>query len=65
MEIEWTILPRGDVAAHWSGLYVTLNRIGSIAMSRVTWARSGWLGQSAAVAETHDSSQSVAKGDEY
>lgn len=41
MEIEWTILPRGDVAAHWSGLYVTLNRIGSIAMSRITWERLG------------------------
>lgn len=41
MEVEWTILPRGDVAVHWSGLYVTMNRIGSIAMSRVTWERLG------------------------
>jgi hypothetical protein len=34
MEIEWTVLPRGDVAAHWSGLNVTLNRLGSIAIGR-------------------------------
>ena len=41
MEGEWTILPRGDVAAHWSGLYVTLNKIGTLAMSRVTHERLG------------------------
>ncbi len=41
MEIEWTIVPRGDVAAHWSGLYVTMNKIGSIVMSRVTHERLG------------------------
>ncbi len=39
MDVEWTILPRGDVAAHWSGLYVTMNRLGSIVLSRVTWER--------------------------
>lgn len=39
MEADWTILPRGDVAPHWSGLYVTMNKIGSIAMSRVTHER--------------------------
>lgn len=41
MEGEWTVLPRGDVAAHWSGLYVTLNKIGTLAMSRVTHERLG------------------------
>ena len=41
MEIEWTILPRGDVAPHWSGLYVTMNKIGSIVISRVTHERLG------------------------
>ena len=41
MEVEWTILPRGDVAPHWSGLYVTMNRLGSIVMSRVTYERLG------------------------
>ena len=44
MEIEWTILPRGDVAAHWSGFYVTMNRLGSIVLSRVTWERLGGPG---------------------
>lgn len=39
--IEWQILPRGDVAAHWSGLYVTMNKIGSIVLSRVTHERLG------------------------
>jgi len=42
MEIEWKILPRGDVAAHWSGLYVTMNRIGSIVISGVTHERLGY-----------------------
>ena len=41
MDIEWTILPRGDVAPHWSGLYVTMNRLGSIVISRVTHERLG------------------------
>ncbi|HLA95949.1 MAG TPA: hypothetical protein VK612_09525 [Pyrinomonadaceae bacterium] len=41
MEIQWSVLPRGDVAAHWSGIYVTLNKLGSIAMSRVTFERLG------------------------
>lgn len=39
--MEWTIVPRGDVAAHWSGLYVTMNKIGSITLSRVTHERLG------------------------
>lgn len=41
MDVHWVVLPRGDVAAHWSGLYVTLNRAGSIVMSRVTHERLG------------------------
>lgn len=41
MEIEWKIVPRGDVAAHWSGLYVTMNKLGSIVLSRVTHERLG------------------------
>ena len=32
------------MAAHWSGLYVTMNRLGSIVMSRVTWERLGGPG---------------------
>ena len=41
MEIQWTVIPRGDVAPHWSGLYVTMNQKGSIAMSSVTHERLG------------------------
>lgn len=41
MEIEWTILPRGDVRPQWSGLYVTLNRFGALALSGVTHKRLG------------------------
>lgn len=41
MEIEWTILRRGDVAAHWSGLYVSLNKRGALVMSKVTHERLG------------------------
>ena len=41
MEIEWAILPRGDVAPHWSGLYVTLNSGGALALSGVTHERLG------------------------
>ncbi|MFT3745209.1 MAG: hypothetical protein QM785_13060 [Pyrinomonadaceae bacterium] len=39
--MEWTIVPRGDVAAHWSGLYVTMNKIGSLTLSRITHERLG------------------------
>ncbi|MDM7922930.1 MAG: hypothetical protein QUS14_11570 [Pyrinomonadaceae bacterium] len=41
METEWKVLPRGDVAPHWSGLYVTMNTAGSVMMSRVTHERFG------------------------
>src|SRR5213082_1399913 len=41
MDADWMIVPRRDVAAHWSGLYVTMNRIGSIVLSRVTHERLG------------------------
>lgn len=38
---RWTVSPRGDVAPHWSGLYLTMNREGSIMLSRVTHERIG------------------------
>lgn len=41
MNAEWTILPRGDVAAHWSGLYVTMNAKGTLVMSRIAHERLG------------------------
>ncbi len=40
MEAKWAILPRGD-GARWSGMYVTMNRIGKIALSRTTHERFG------------------------
>lgn len=39
--VEWAVLPRGDVAPHWSSLYVTMSRKGSITISRVTHERLG------------------------
>lgn len=38
--VKWAILPRGD-AARWSGMYVTLNPVGKIALSRTTHERFG------------------------
>jgi hypothetical protein len=40
-EPSWLTLPRGDFAPHWSGLYVTLNKKGTFAMSATTHARLG------------------------
>lgn len=37
---RWAILPRGD-AARWSAMYVTLNPVGKIALSRTTHERFG------------------------
>jgi hypothetical protein len=39
--VEWKMLPRGDVAPHWSGLYVTLNRQGWLVVSGRTHKRLG------------------------
>jgi hypothetical protein len=41
MQIEWSILPKDDVAPNWSGIYVTMNRLGTIALNRVTYLRVG------------------------
>ena len=41
MQVEWSILPKDDVAPHWSGIYVTMNRLGTIALNRVTYQRMG------------------------
>src|SRR5438067_5420980 len=40
LETKWAVLPRGD-AARWSGMYVTLNPVGKIALSRTTHERFG------------------------
>lgn len=39
-DVQWTVLPRGD-GARWSGMYVTMNPKGKIALSRTTWERFG------------------------
>lgn len=41
MDDGWRLVPRGDVAPHWSGLYVTMNPRGYLHMSRQTHARLG------------------------
>lgn len=39
MNIEWSILPRGDVHPAHTRVYVTINKLGTIAMNRVTYQR--------------------------
>ena len=41
MQIDWLVLPRGDVAPHNSGVYVTMNRKGEIMLNKVTYKRVG------------------------
>lgn len=41
MGADWVTVRRGDVMPQYSGLYVTMNRMGDIVMSRVTWERLG------------------------
>ena len=41
MHVEWSLLPRGDVAPHWSHVYVTLNSQGMIAINKVAYQRMG------------------------
>ena len=53
--VKWTVLPRGD-AARWSGMYVTLNRIGKMALSRTTHER---FGSPAAVLIMYDPMRSL------
>ncbi len=38
--VKWSILPRGD-SARWSGMYVTMNPIGKLVLSRTTHERFG------------------------
>jgi hypothetical protein len=37
----WVELPRGDIAPHNSGVYVTMNRKGEIALNKVAYKRIG------------------------
>ncbi len=53
--MKWTTLPRGD-AARWSGMYVTLNPVGKLALSRTTHER---FGAPAAVLVLYDPMRSL------
>ena len=41
MQIEWSIVPRGDVHPAHTRVYVTMNRAGTIAMNKLTYQRMG------------------------
>jgi hypothetical protein len=42
MQVDWEILPKDDgVAPNSSGVYVTINRKGAIAMNKVAYGRMG------------------------
>ena len=42
MHVEWTVLPKDDgVSPNSSGVYVTINREGTIAMNKVAYQRVG------------------------
>ena len=41
MRAEWQEVPRGDVQPQYAGIYVTMNPMGDIVMSRVTYEMTG------------------------
>ena len=42
MHVEWLMLSKDDgVQPHWSGVYVTINREGTIALNKVAYNRMG------------------------
>lgn len=41
MKADWKECPRGDVVPHWSGMYVTMNPLGRIALNRMAYERVG------------------------
>jgi hypothetical protein len=42
MHIEWKILPKDDdVVPHWSAVYVSLNREGTIVINKIAYRRMG------------------------
>lgn len=53
--VKWSVLPRGD-SARWSGMYVTMNPIGKLALSRTTHER---FGAPAAVLVLYDPMRSL------
>jgi hypothetical protein len=46
MKANWTMLPRGDISTQAAGIYVSMNREGSIVLNRTLYVR---LGEPAAV----------------
>ena len=41
MKADWQEIPRGDVMPQYAGIYVTMNPMGDIVMSRVTYEMLG------------------------
>lgn len=41
MQIEWSVLPRGDVHPSQSRIFVTMNRKGEIVLNGMAWRRMG------------------------
>ena len=41
MRADWQEVPRGDVVPQYAGIYVTMNPMGDIVMSRVTYEMMG------------------------
>lgn len=41
MQLEWSILPRGDIHPASSRVYVSLNRKGEIVLNSTAWQRTG------------------------
>lgn len=39
MGVEWTLVPKDDIKAQWAGLYVSMNRLGSIVINHVAYER--------------------------
>lgn len=39
MKVEWVLVKKDDIKAQWAGLYVSMNRLGSIVINRVAYER--------------------------
>ncbi len=41
MQIDWTVIPRGDYSFQQQKIYVTLKRKGDIVLNEMTWNKTG------------------------
>lgn len=41
MKADWEVIKRGDVPPQHAGIYVTMNPMGNIVLSRITWRAVG------------------------